>query len=487
MSAQESTAMSVVNEQLSKYEKIENFLKGFKVSTSTYKRVMHLLQRELNVGLAKETHPISDLRMLPSFVRSLPNGSEKGEFLALDLGGTNFRVLLVTLDGMDIDIQSKTYLIPQRIMLGTGIQLFDHIAECIGNFVHVHHLEGHTLPLGFTFSFPCKQEGLAKARLTKWTKGFRCEGVEGKDICEMLHEALLRKGNCNVEVAAIVNDTVGTLISAAHQEHNCRVGLIVGTGCNASYMEKLENVEIWEGDKNHPDQVAINCEWGAFGSNGCLDFMRTEFDRELDIFSINPGKQIFEKMIGGMYIGEVMRLVLERLAMEGLLFQSVNPHCHLFERGRFFTKYISEIESDTDDLWTNTKRILGEIGIEHYTTDDCKIVKYICTLISARAAFLAASGVSTLINRLNLPDITVGVDGSLYRFHPRFPNLMHIKIQELINPGLKFKIRLSDDGSGKGAALTAAVSMRLRNTKHVEKKISSPVKTSANVSIPQQA
>ena len=49
--------------------------------------------------------------------------AEKGDFLALDLGGTNFRVLLVRLQGHDIDIQSKTYLIPQRIMLGTGTQV----------------------------------------------------------------------------------------------------------------------------------------------------------------------------------------------------------------------------------------------------------------------------------------------------------------------------------------------------------------------------
>lgn len=51
----------------------------------------------------------------------------------------------------------------------------------------------HSLPLGFTFSFPCQQEGLAKARLSKWTKGFRCEGVVGEDICELLHEALKRR------------------------------------------------------------------------------------------------------------------------------------------------------------------------------------------------------------------------------------------------------------------------------------------------------
>ena len=30
--------------------------------------------------------------------------------------------------------------------------------------------------------------------------------------------------------------------------------------------------------------------------------------------------------------------------------------------------------------------------MENYTTEDCKVVKYVCTLVSARAAFLAAAG-----------------------------------------------------------------------------------------------
>lgn len=49
-------------------------------------------------------------------------------------------------------------------------------------------------------------------------------------------------------------------------------------------------------------------------------------------------------MISGMYMGEIVRLVLERLAMENLVFQGVDPECDIFARGRFFTKYISEIE-----------------------------------------------------------------------------------------------------------------------------------------------
>jgi hexokinase len=46
------------------------------------------------------------------------------------------------------------------------------------------------LPLGFTFSFPCKQEGLSVGRLTTWTKGFKCAGVEGEDVVQLLKEAL---------------------------------------------------------------------------------------------------------------------------------------------------------------------------------------------------------------------------------------------------------------------------------------------------------
>ena len=56
-----------------------------------------------------------------------------------------------------------------------------------------------------------------------------------------------------------------------------------------------------------------------------------------------------EKMISGMYMGEIVRLVLERLTMEGLLFRSVDTECDLFERGRFYTKYVSEIEGSESD------------------------------------------------------------------------------------------------------------------------------------------
>ena len=38
-------------------------------------------------------------------------------------------------------------------------------------------------------------------------------------------------------------------------------------------------------------QMIINTEWGAFGDDGCLDFITTDFDRAVDKHSINVGRQ----------------------------------------------------------------------------------------------------------------------------------------------------------------------------------------------------
>lgn len=49
--------------------------------------------------------------------------TENGDFLALDLGGTNFRVLLVKIRGgkkRSVEMHNKIYAIPIEVMQGTG-------------------------------------------------------------------------------------------------------------------------------------------------------------------------------------------------------------------------------------------------------------------------------------------------------------------------------------------------------------------------------
>lgn len=48
-------------------------------------------------------------------------------------------------------------------------------------------------------------------------------------------------------------------------------------------------------------------------------------------------------MISGMYMGEIARQVIVDLVNQGLLFSGEGSEL-LFEKGSFYTKYISEIE-----------------------------------------------------------------------------------------------------------------------------------------------
>lgn len=186
---------------------------------------------------ALDGHPL----LCPSASSSWVYFAEKGDFLALDLGGTNFRVLLVRVRNgkrRGVEMHNKIYSIPQEVMHGTGDevrqsgpsgrgpqqaftsrpggqcfpcsamvpgkarragalawssltfvpelafllrgaaggqpalasappsepvfspQLFDHIVQCIADFLEYMGMKGVSLPLGFTFSFPCQQNSL---------------------------------------------------------------------------------------------------------------------------------------------------------------------------------------------------------------------------------------------------------------------------------------------------------------------------------------
>ncbi|XP_076631471.1 hexokinase A isoform X1 [Colletes latitarsis] len=437
-------------------DEIKDICKDLVLSDDQLRLVMEKLNGEINKGLSKQTHESAIVKCFTTYVQDLPNGTESGNFLALDLGGTNFRVLLITLDGQKFDMKSKIYAISQSLMLGSGTQLFDHIAQCLSLFVKDLNLQDQILPLGFTFSFPLTQYGLTKGILVRWTKGFNCEGVVGEDVVALLEQAIERRKDVKIDVCAILNDTTGTLMSCAWKNRNCRIGLIVGTGSNACYVEKTKNAECaipgnYAAEKPH---MLINTEWGAFGEGGVLDFVLTEFDHDIDDNSINPKRQLFEKMISGLYMGELARLVLEKAVDAGLLFGGKCP-IDLKKRGKFFTKYVSEIENDPKGKYMNCRQILGELGMQNVNDQDCENVRYICSIVSRRAAHLASAGIAVLLNKIDEDNVTVGIDGSVYRYHPHFHDLMTEKISQLQSH--KFDLMLSEDGSGRGAALVAAV------------------------------
>uniref|UniRef100_A0A8D2M4N6 Hexokinase-2 n=1 Tax=Zonotrichia albicollis TaxID=44394 RepID=A0A8D2M4N6_ZONAL len=442
----------------------QKILEPLKLSHEQLLEVKERMRIEMEKGLGKETHEEATVKMLPTYVCSTPDGTEKGDFLALDLGGTNFRVLLVRVrNGMrrGVEMHNKIYSIPVEIMQGTGEELFDHIVHCISDFLEYMGMKGVSLPLGFTFSFPCQQNNLDEGILLKWTKGFKATGCEGEDVVGLLKEAIHRREEFDLDVVAVVNDTVGTMMTCGYEDPYCEVGLIVGTGSNACYMEEMRNVELVEGDEG---RMCVNMEWGAFGDSGCLDDIRTEFDVAVDEHSLNPGKQRYEKMISGMYLGEIVRNILMDFTKKGLLFRGRISE-RLKTRGIFETKFLSQIESDCLAL-LQVRSILQHLGLES-TCDDSIIVKEVCTVVARRAAQLCGAGMAAVVDKihenrgLDFLKVTVGVDGTLYKLHPHFSTVLQETVKEL-SPKCEVTFLQSEDGSGKGAALITAVACRIR-------------------------
>ncbi|KAM9333298.1 hexokinase-4-like [Pholidichthys leucotaenia] len=443
--------------------KVKEYLDPFHLPVEKLQEISARLKKDLIRGLGKHSHHRAPVKMLPTFVRATPDGTERGDFLALDLGGTNFRILHVRVveeEQRVLKMDSQVCAIPQEMMLGTGEQLFDHIAACLGDFLNSQQLKGHTLPLGFTFSFPCEQLEIDKSILIRWTKGFNCSGVEGEDVVKLLKDAIHRRGDYDIGFVAMVNDTVGTMMSCGYRDQSCEIGMIIGTGTNACYMEEMKNVKRVEGEDG---RMCINTEWGGFGDDDSLNDIQTEFDKEVDRTSINPGVHIFEKMISGMYLGEIVRLVLVKMTEDKVLFKGQASEV-LRTAGTFETKFISEIEQEETGL-ENAKKILTALGLDWEPVDAC-VVHLVCDTISSRSARLCAAALATIANRIRvnrkLPHLetTVGVDGTVYKKHPNFSEELQATVR-LLAPECDITFLVSEDGSGKGAAMVTAVAQRL--------------------------
>ncbi|CAF5175275.1 unnamed protein product, partial [Rotaria magnacalcarata] len=103
---------------------IETVLESLRLGDDSLRQIMQLLEQEMDTGLSPATHAKADVKMFPTYVRNIANGSETGQVLALDLGGTNFRVLLVNLLPQgEVELTSKIFVIPQSIMLGEGVNV----------------------------------------------------------------------------------------------------------------------------------------------------------------------------------------------------------------------------------------------------------------------------------------------------------------------------------------------------------------------------
>ena len=74
---------------------IEDYCRDLIINNDHISQMEQRLRAAIEKGLNKDTHKYASVKCFPTYVRDLPTGTEVGKYLALDLGGTNFRVVLI--------------------------------------------------------------------------------------------------------------------------------------------------------------------------------------------------------------------------------------------------------------------------------------------------------------------------------------------------------------------------------------------------------
>lgn len=439
-------------------ELLSYIAKSFRVSNNDIERIIASFHSEMSKGLAGNQ---SSLAMIPTFVE-MPAGNETGKFIALDLGGTNFRILEVVLNGkgkVHVTGESKFHL-NKKDITGTGKQLFDFITNSIKHFMHTNKIsKNEKRNLGFTFSFPIEQTNIAQGILVNWNKGFSASDVVGKNVVNLLNSSLKRKRINNIKIAALLNDTVGTLATKSYNDSNCDLGVILGTGTNACYPEEISKIGKWRRLKTSSGKMIINIEWGNFNK-----LHRTIYDEKLDKATENAKRQRLEKMVSGLYLGEIARLIFSDLVKRKMLLKG-NVFASLTKPGTFKTEYISNIENDNSKQLTKIKELLIKLGIKNSTYKDRMLIKKICKMIIIRSAYISSAAMAAVILWMD-PKLkenhTIAIDGSLFEKCPGYRKHIETVLRKVFGTkAKKIKLALAKDGSGKGAAIVAAIASRI--------------------------
>ncbi|KAK9908508.1 hypothetical protein WJX75_008860 [Coccomyxa subellipsoidea] len=440
------------------------------LSPEALKQLAKAFQDELEAGLEQK----SSLLMIPTMVDMLPQGHESGDYYAIDLGGTNLRVLYTRLGKGPKEVEAEAIElspIPPEMQSCPVEELMDYVAGHLIDWSEQQHcsIKEHELPIiGFCFSFPVEQTAVDAGKLLRWTKGYTNPGAVGMDPAKLLTDAFKRRG-INVHIGALVNDTVGTLAAARYIDGQDTIAaMIMGTGTNACYMELLGRITKWLPHyRPRTSDMVVNIEWPGFQA---AELPVLEEDRQLDEESNNPGQQRFEKLTAGLYMGDIARRIILRAAEERELFQGRVPQ-ELRTMEIFPTKFVGiAAQDDTADLSRTAGVLQRAFGMDpdSISPQDRKEVKEICAMVTVRSARLVAAAVCGIMRHLGRdegdpeggppPRTCIAVDGGIFVRYGFYRELLKQGVRDILGDAVadQFDLRVVAGGSAFGAACVAA-------------------------------
>ncbi|KAM7520344.1 hypothetical protein LguiB_019306 [Lonicera macranthoides] len=423
------------------------------------------LVSDMEAALSSSSSDWSILPMLPAYLSSLPTGDETGLFYGVNLRGDSFLILCAHLGGKNepiSELQREEVFVPSNLIDSTSKELFDFIVLHLAKFSSIHNESIHNSEptpgkkLGFTVSFPAEETATTSGTAIK-RKCFAANDKIGQELVNDMNEALEKHG-LGMRVLALVEHTIGGLAGGRYYSRDCVAGVSLGMSTNAAYVESAQSVPKWNVESPKSGEMVIDTQWGSFKSS---HLPITEFDTCLDIESSNPENRIFEKLISGMYLGEIVRKVLLKMAQETALFGNSVPT-------KLSTPYllrpqdVALMHQDTSEDRDVVNEKLNEVfGITDSTPMVREVVAEVCDVIVERGARLAGAGIVAIVKKLGRianKKSVVTVEGGLYEHYRIFRNYLNSSVWEMLGSELSDNVIIehSHGGSGAGALFLAA-------------------------------
>jgi hexokinase len=360
---------------------LERFMEINRIPASRvdFPRLCQAFRQEMISGL--EGLP-SSLPMIPTFIetsREVPRGEK---VIALDAGGTNLRVAVVSFDASGKPVIEE--LVRHR-MPGVDEELskeefFRRMAAFVLPFA------GRAGRIGFCFSYAVEMMPDKDGKLLHFSKEIKAPGVTGQVIGGNLRLALAQDGFRDPPPIVLLNDTVATLLTGRNALPGRRfdgfIGLVCGTGINAAYVESNANIRKIPGLDPSGSQI-INTESGSFGGTF------GKVDDEYDSTTAVPGKYRHEKAISGAYLSALCLFTAQHAARAG---------CLSVEAERELEKVPSLSGRELNDflLYPDGDNPLGAV-CGRVPADDARALYRLCDSLVERAAALVAMNLCALV------------------------------------------------------------------------------------------
>lgn len=405
----------------------------------------------------------------------------------------------------------QSWPIQEHLKSENSDMLFDWIGSRIAEVVQngreasVLDPEAGIIHMGITFSFPMEQKSLSEATLMFMGKGFAITSDLNLGL-QLLkgYERNRTPDLPKIEIAAISNDAVSTLVSFIHQypaqpHQKAVMGLIVGTGCNATISLKHStlgtkkrrgSVSVTPDHGTSDLRIAVNTEWSINGSAPPLRKygLITRWDEELDRAGEVPGFQPLEYMTAGRYLGELARLMfLDYMAVAGEHYLLDRLPDRIRQRFGLTTTFISHFYPDSPkgDMVSQLKREFPLLSKD----DDSDMVEWtpkladalyqIAQAIEVRAAGIVAASTIALLkcagdiappvsaavanNEEAVTELAVGYTGGCIQYFQNYladtqrfiDEILDLDFQEAGKEGTAIRVVLSPchDGGITGAGI----------------------------------